>query len=111
MVVALNLSRKRPRCWRKERFMRTRTTTLWCSVALGGWMIGAANVAGATEHGFYAGVDGGVASYPYDVRFKVGGTPFDSNGTTYQTKSSHEIGRASCRERVEFAGASCTLVT
>ena len=68
--------------------MRTRTTTLWCGVALGGWMIGAANVARATDHGFYAAVDGGVASYPYDLRFKVGGTPFDSNGTTYETKSS-----------------------
>jgi opacity protein-like surface antigen len=62
--------------------MRTRTTTLCCSVALGGWMIGAANVAGATDHGFYMNVDGGIASYPYDVQLKL-------DDTTYKTKSSH----------------------
>jgi opacity protein-like surface antigen len=45
-------------------------------------MIGAANVAGATDHGFYANVDGGVASYPHDVVLKL-------NDTTYKQKSSH----------------------
>jgi opacity protein-like surface antigen len=68
--------------------MRTRTTTLWCSVALGGWMIGTANVAGATDHGFYASVDGGVASYPYDVHLKLNGLNYDAKGTAYDTKSS-----------------------
>jgi opacity protein-like surface antigen len=45
-------------------------------------MIGAANVAGATDHGFYANVDGGMASYPQDVELKL-------NDTTYKPKSSH----------------------
>jgi len=34
-------------------------------------MIGAASVAGATDHGFYMGVDGGVASYPSDVHLTI----------------------------------------
>jgi opacity protein-like surface antigen len=45
-------------------------------------MIGAANVAGATDHGFYANVDGGMASYPHEVRLKL-------DGTTYEPKSGH----------------------
>lgn len=44
-----------------------RTTTLWIGVVLGGSMLGMVRTAAATDHGFYAVVDGGLASYPSDL--------------------------------------------
>jgi hypothetical protein len=44
-----------------------RTTTLWCSVALGGLMIGTTGTAAAADHGFYMSVDGGLAAYPDEL--------------------------------------------
>src|SRR4051812_29625045 len=72
---------------------RMKTTTLWFSIALGGWMIGAVSVAGATDHGFYETVDAGAASYSQDVRVGlISTTPF--NVTTYKTKGSRMTGFA-----------------
>jgi hypothetical protein len=58
-----------------------RTTTLWCSVALGGLMSSMVGTASATDHGFYAGVDAGAASYPERSPIDVSRTIFKVDST------------------------------
>lgn len=53
-----------------------RTMKFWCRVALGTLMVGTAGLAGATDHGFYAVVDGGLALYPGDVDIDISRTPY-----------------------------------
>jgi hypothetical protein len=53
-------------------------------------MMGAASVAGATDHGFYANVDAGAARFPQDVQLTVvpDGAPFTLNDPRYKRESS-----------------------
>jgi hypothetical protein len=54
-------------------------------------MIGAVNVAGATDHGFYANVDAGAARFPQNPQFTIvpDGTPFTLTDPRFKREPSH----------------------
>ena len=53
-----------------------RKTSLWCGSTVGALIIGMMGSAKADDHGFYADVGAGAASYPVDLKGQLNGVPY-----------------------------------
>jgi hypothetical protein len=74
-----------------------RKTSLTCGFALGALMIGVAGTATADDHGFYADVGVGAASYPVDMKAQLNGVPYvqkeRTNHFAYSFAAGYRINR------------------